>query len=70
MNWTELNVNERRSRSFFSISVNTEVTDISYLHQNNFFQKNLVKEHTEVPYLCVKSLTLITVAAVLSVWRN
>ena len=43
-----------------SIYVNTEVTDISYLHQNNFFQKNLVKEHTEVPNLCGKSLILTT----------
>ena len=42
------------------IYVNTEVTDISYLHQNDFFQKNLVKEHTEVPNLCGKSLILTT----------
>ena len=43
------------------IYVNTEVTDISYLHQNNFFQKNLVKEHTEVPNLCGKSTDISSV---------
>ena len=48
------------------IYVNTEVTDISYLHQNNFFQKNLVKEHTEVPNLCGKSLILTTLTKISS----
>ena len=44
-----------------SIYVNSEVTDICYLHQNNFFQKNLEEEHTEVPNLSSFSIIYLFV---------